>query len=222
MSNLNEYLTHSAGVLSMFGWIKSQTDVGTPPKIVSQILYMHPFTSKFFSIGIAKNKKKYPHPFLAIQPEEAFWFRLLQWDKVYIREKDLHFYLITKHIKGDEENYPDIPPFIIGISIDSLEKINLFDSVDFIEGREYRNDDNIIAINFNKTLFGLPIVKIKHNENFKELNAKFFTYSEVLTTKTANLQAHYGESEPDFIGDSSEATKKYKKYTDNLKNFKEH
>ena len=56
---------------------------------------------------------------------KSSWMKLIQWDKFYIKERDLHLYLVSKLIRGDGIEFPDIPPLAVAISFDTLDKINL-------------------------------------------------------------------------------------------------
>jgi hypothetical protein len=227
MDKSEEYLLHTAGIYAMLGWIEDQKNSGTPVKINNQTIFLHPLTSRYFSIGVSKNKKLAKTPFLAVQPNEAIWMKLIQWDKFCIKEHDLHLYLVSKLIVGDGIEFPDIPPFAVAISFDTIEKINILANIPYLDGREYykenatqyfkdnkinNHEKNIsfvqekVMINLHSKLFdSIKIKKLSMNEFYLENNLNYIKYSDILTNKENNLQNTFLNGAPIFQGDEREA-----------------
>lgn len=206
MKNPDLYLKHAAGVYALLAWNEEQQKIGTPTKITKQTLYIHPLTSRFFSLGVSKKKSVSKAPFLAIQPSEAYWMNLIQWDYCCVREKDLHFYIISKVIKGDNEDYPDIPAFAIALCFDTIEKIQLLQQVENLGGREYRQENGEIMINFHKKIFTLPVKKLQYNEAYLENMVEIINYNDLLRRKEQELQSNFSTASPPmFLGNEEEA-----------------
>lgn len=239
MDKSEQYLLHAAGMYAMLAWIEDQKISGTPVNITNQTIFFHPLTSRYFSIGVSKNKKLAKNPFLAIQPNEASWMKLIQWDKFYIKERDLHLYMVSKLIRGDGIEFPDIPPLAIAISFDTLDKINLLKEIGNIDGREYykedatnyfKNDDGAkishvsgkVMINLHSKLFeAIKIVKLDKDEHYLESNILYTNYSDILTSKETNLQSTYSGGAPVFQGDDREAKSALSGFINKMKQEKE-
>lgn len=243
MDKSEQYLLHSAGMYAMLGWIEDQKNSGTPVKINNQTIFLHPLTSRYFSIGVSKNKKLAKTPFLAVQPNEAAWIKLIQWDKFFIKERDLHLYLVSKLVTGDGVEFPDIPPFAIAISFDAVEKINLLADIPQLDGREYHKEnatqyfqDNRknnpeetasyvqgrVMINLHSKLFdSIKIKKITKDEFYLEDNLNYVRYSDILTNKETNLQSTFSNGAPVFQGDEREAQSALSGFWDRLNKEKE-
>lgn len=243
MDKSEQYLLHSAGMYAMLGWIEDQKKSGTPVKINSQTIFLHPLTSRYFSIGISKNKKLSKTPFLAVQPNEASWIKLIQWDNFFIRERDLHLYLVSKLVRGDGIEFPDIPPFAIAISFDTLDKINLLTDIASLDGREYHKEDATqyykdsksldsqgnnsfvqgrVMINLHSKLFeSIKINKLNKNEFYLKDNLDYIKYDDILTNKEINLQSTFSNGAPVFQGDTKEAQSALQGFWDRLNKEKE-
>lgn len=242
MDKSEQYLLHSAGMYAMLGWIEDQKNSGTPVKISNQTIFLHPLTSRYFSIGVSKNKKLAKTPFLAVQPNEASWMKLIQWDKFFVKERDLHLYLVSKLITGDNVEFPDIPPFAIAISFDTIEKINLLADIPFLDGREYHKEDATeyfldnrnnnqqknsfvqgrVMINLHSKLFdSIKIKKLNKDEFYLEDNLNYVKYSDILTNKETNLQSTFSNGAPVFQGDEREAQSALSGFWDRLNKEKE-
>lgn len=241
MDNSEQYLLHSAGMYAMLGWIEDQRKSGTPVKINQQTIFLHPLTSRYFSIGVSKNKKVVKSPFLAVQPNEAAWIKLIQWDCFFIRERDLHLYMVSKLVVGDNTEFPDIPPFAVAISFDSSAKINLISEFNVIDGREYHKEDATtyfkdsqkesgernsnegkVMINLHSKLFNaIKIHTISKDEFYLKDNLEYVDYSQILTNKETNLQNVFASGAPIFQGDEREAQSALTGFWDRLNKEKE-
>lgn len=243
MDKSEQYLLHSAGMYAMLGWIEDQKNSGTPVKISNQTIFLHPLTSRYFSIGVSKNKKMAKAPFLAVQPNEASWMKLIQWDNFFIKERDLHLYLVSKLVNGDGIEFPDIPPFAIAISFDSIDKIKLLGEIPIIDGREYHKEnatqyykDNRkenpqdkssyvqgrVMINLHSKLFdSIKIKKLNKDEFYLQDNLNYIKYSDILTNKETSLQSTYSNGAPVFQGDEKEAQSALSGFWDRLSKEKD-
>lgn len=212
MDQNEQYIKHSTGLFAFFSWLEKQKNFGMNSKIIKQSVYCHPMVSKYFSIGIAKNKKYSNIPFIAIQPQETAWMKLIQWDRIAIRKNDMHVYFISKFIKGDKINYPDLPPFVFGLSLDHIDKLNLlFDNkIKRLDGREYYLENNKIMVNYHTKVFNLPVFKLLPNEPYLEESEVATSYLDIMHEKENELQAKYSDYRPDFEGEviqNDESTK---------------
>lgn len=213
MKNADQYLQHAAGVYALLAWNEEQQTIGTNTKILNQTLFIHPLTSRFFSLGISKKKGTDKKPFLAIQPAESYWMSLINWDYACIRERDLNFYLVSQVIKGDNNDYPDIPAFAIALSFDTVEKINLLKQVEILDGREYRQESGQIMINFHNKVFNVPVKKLNQKDSYLENTTDIVNYDDLLTGKEQYLQSVFStQSPPQFLGDENEAAAISNKY----------
>lgn len=217
MNNADQYLKHAAGIYALLAWIEEQTTIGTPCKIDKQTIYLHPLTSRLFALGISKKKNTSKIPFLAIQPAEVYWMRLIQWEHAYIREKDMHLYLTSQLIKGDNMDYPDIPPFAIALSFDTIDKVNLLKDIELLEGREYHQEDGQVLINFHNIVFNLNVKQLERDVPYLESNQKIINYNDLMADKEQRLQNTFvSGAPPEFLGDVNEASSIAKKYWKNL------
>lgn len=222
MEKSDKYLLHCSGLYSMLAWVDEQNNEGLECKINKQTIYSHTLAGRFFSLGISSNRNFSKEPFVAIQPNENKWFSLIQWEKICIREKDLNLYFVTQLVKGNETDYPDIPPFIFAVSFDSFEKIDILNNLNKIDGREYRIDDEgIIKINFHSKIFCLPIEKKEYDEPIITFNDSYISYADLMRQKETYLQQNFHDgSPPEFKGDTSlsvETLKEQNNFLDRMK-----
>jgi len=207
MDSKKQYTTHAAGLLAFFSWLELQKEQGMPAKISSQTVYFHPMISKYFSIGISKNKKYKKEPFIGIQSQESAWMRLIKWDRVVIRKNDMHIYLISSFINGNKIEYPDLPPFAIALSVDHIGKTNLIiEKINTLIGREYFLDGNTIRVNYHTNIFSLPVIKLLQNEPvFDNDNAMpLTTHMDIVRKKEHLLNTQYTNSNILFQGETSQ------------------
>lgn len=208
MNKSDKYILHCSGLYAMLAWINEQKNQGLACKVNNQIIYSHPLAGRLFSLGISKNKNFSKDPFLAIQPNENKWFSLVQWEKICVRERDLHLYFVAGLVKGNETDYPDIPPFIFAVSFDSIEKIKILNKLEKIDGREYRMDeDGSIKINFHSKIFSLPVEKKQYEEPIIDFSGNYTSYADLMRQKESYLQQNFQDgSPPEFKGDTSLAS----------------
>ncbi len=214
MNNLETYIEHCSGFYSFLAWIEEQNETGKPYGFVKQIAYLDPFVSKYFSIAVPKSKKK--ELFLAVQAIEAEWMSLIKWSYLAIKGNEPYLYLVAPPVKGDQENYPDMPSFAIALYVDTIEKRNLILNQNKLLAREYFLDaDKVIRFNFHKNIFSLPIRIIDDEENII-LDEDLLEYSEIVAMKENRSKIF--SDKPEFIGDVAkiEGTEKLmKKWKEN-------
>jgi hypothetical protein len=195
------YLTHSAGILNMLAWFEEQRLEGTPCKVIKETVYIHPLSSRYFALSISRSKKFSNTPFLAMQLKESSWIRMIEWDRICIRQRDMHLYLISKVVKGDGSEYPDIPSFAVALSFDMMDKIRLLEKIDILEGREFYEQNEGLVINTHSTVFRLKVHKLKYDESYL-LDEKVRDYTDLLRDKEIALQSVFStDAPPEFKGD---------------------
>lgn len=197
MNYLEKHIEHSTGMYSFFSWLCEQENRGYPYLIHNQTIYLHNHLSKYFAIGIGKNKKKENEMFFACQPIECEWLSLIKWKKMKINKEKQVLFLISEVVKGDEESIPDIPSFILAIHVDTKEKIDLIFDKKEISCREFFIDEyKNVKINFHKLIFKIPIdTSLSSQDEIIEL----FDYSKMLEQKEHESEIY--SAKPMFIGD---------------------
>ena len=197
MNYLERHIEHSSGMYSLFSWLLEQENKGYFHFIHNDTIYLHHNLSRFFGIGVGKNKKKKSELFFACQPIESEWLSLIKWKKLVLNKEKQVLFLVSETVKGDESSVPDIPSFILSIYVDTLEKINLIAKNNTIICREYFVDEyKEIQVNFHKTIFQIPIEVSLTLEND---NDNIFDYSKMLQQKEKESEIY--SSKPTFIGD---------------------
>jgi len=200
MNNLEQYVEHCAGIYSFLSWMEKESENGLPYQISNQIIYLNPLLSRYFALGVSDAKRNKKKPFLAVQASEAEWMYLIKWNNIALRESDDTLYFISKTIFGDQEEYPDIPGFAIGLKVDTKEKIQLLSEIEHLIGRQYFKDDtDELHINFHKSIFKLPIKKYTKEQVIVDEDV-ILDYSQILTMKEQGMQGIYSEK-PEFLGE---------------------
>ncbi len=223
MKDDDKYILHCAGFYSMLGWLENQAKNGMESKVSGQTVFAHPLISRYFSLGIAKQKKYGKDPFLAVQPEESDWMSLIQWDRVCVRKRDMHLYFVSKLVHGDKEEYPDIPPFVFALSFDTLDKMSLVFQFNKLDAREYRLENNQVFINYHKKVFSIPVSKLDHDEPYLNNDEIVTSYFDLISKREKNLVNTYGDNLLEIEGEgglSPEAEKIMKKMNDEEKTSK--
>lgn len=218
-SNADKYLTHSAGVYALLGWIEQQELRGNDFNVVNETIHLSTLGAKQFALGTSRHKKA-KLPFLAMQPNETQWIKLIQWDYIALREKFNYLYLVSKVVEGDKLEFPDIPAFAIGIPFDMPEKLDLIQTAEKLDGREFfvESDDKIL-INYHQKIFSLKIKRFDSIEPYIE-NQKIVNYVDIMREKESYLQNTFSTlTPPVFQGeigyiDDKDAKDLYKKMND--------
>jgi hypothetical protein len=209
MSHLKKYVEHCAGIYNFLAWIEEEKKIGQPYEISNQVIYLNQLISRYFSLGSVHGSKEI---FLAIQPSECEWFRLISWNKVIIKENENNLYFLANLFPGDQKEQPDLPPFAISLDIDTYQKRKLISQLNILSGREYYKDEKgEINVNFHSKVFSLNVEIYDKNKPIIK-DTEFVDYSHILAMKEHELKNTYIEI-PNFIGDSSEAQKLLNKWS---------
>ncbi len=197
MNYLERHIEHSSGMYSFFSWLLEQEKKGYFHFIHNETIYFHHHLSRYFGIGVGRNKKKKSELFFACQPTESEWLSLIKWKKIVLNKEKQLLFLVSESVKGDEASIPDIPSFVLGIYVDTEEKINLIAKNTNIICREYFIDEyKEVQVNFHKTIFQVPIEVSLVLDND---NDSLFDYSKMLQQKEKESEIY--SSKPTFIGD---------------------
>lgn len=204
--NNEKYLKHAAGLYSLLSWLNKNQENGIPYTMQNQVIKIGILASRDFSIGISKNKikKVSKTPFLACQSKESEWISLISWKSVITREHDLSIYIISEHVEGDGNEYPDLPPFALALDFDHYDKISLVRGFQYLEAREYyMNDLDELKINFHKALFKLFIINLPEEANIfdKSIFEKIESYDNLLNKKIQKHNMKYDNYVPDYVGE---------------------
>lgn len=210
---------HCAGLYSLIGWLRETQLDGTPCKHNENTIQLHPIVARRFGIGFARGKYTNNDIFLAIQSNEHKWMKLIRWDKLYVRKNDPNLYFTSKLSQGDQEIYPDIPPFTLIIPLDSKEKIELLYETRKIEARELTyNEYNEMVINFSSKIFSITVKFLEEDEALPILDIGSFSSTDVILKKEA--QAMSTEGSYKFIGDEKESSAVFASYQAKLNDIK--
>lgn len=219
MTDNEKYLMHCSGLYTLIGWLREIQLSGLECVHLKNTITLHPVVARRFGIGFSRGKNTNNNAFFAIQSNEHKWMKLIKWDKVYIRENDCNIYLVSKQSPGDQSRYPDIPAFTIIIPIDFREKLQLFQDINKIEGRELTyNEDNKMKINFSSRLFNITVKHLAENEELPIPEASSFTRSDVISKNEAfamSTQSNYA-----FVGNEKESNSTLLDYQAKLEEIK--
>jgi hypothetical protein len=197
MNYLERHIEHTSGMYSLFSWLLEQENKGYSHFIHNQTVYLNQNLSKYFGIGVGKNKKKKTELFFACQPIESEWLSLIKWKKISLNIEKQILFLVSDVVKGDEQSIPDIPSFILAIYVDTEEKMNLISSKKELSCREYFIDEyDNIQVNFHKLIFQIPVEAAL---NIEQNNQELFDYAKMIHQK--EQQSEIYSNKPNFIGD---------------------
>lgn len=187
----------------MMQWVDFQKALGVSCSLSGKTLYAPPLSSRYFALGASKDRRL-KLPFLAIQPNESAWMKLVKWEKAVIKRLDSHLYLISSTVEGDRERFPDVPAFAFAISFDDYAKLALLDSSKILDGREYFIDsDGSPRVNRHSSVFKLQLERMEKGEEHLPKEA-LVSYSDLLSMRESSLAAQFGDSQPTFKGGFSE------------------
>lgn len=168
--NGKQYLEHMAGIANMLEWIIVNEKQGYRFEYEKDRIIFNEQVTRRFLIGIPKNKKFGKFPFIAAQKREAVFLRLLNITRVVIRNNDPQLHLVVSGIRGDGENYPDLPPFILSLCFDHPDKGAIISQAQSLDCRGFWIDDagnmeiGTKAVLWSKPLFSLPAATVLLDE----------------------------------------------------------
>jgi len=160
MYDHKKYLSHSVGITNLINWLGRWHKFNQSYEIGETMIELGSLVSGRFGVGIPKNKSFGKHIFIAVQPEELMWIKLISWDRCVIREGEDKLYIVAKRLAGDEESLPDVPAFALSLLFDSSEKIELLKTQKNIDFRQlwYEDDNNTQHISRSLPLLSLPLL----------------------------------------------------------------
>jgi hypothetical protein len=160
--NGKQYLEHMAGIANLLEWIIVNERDGYRFVYERDRLVLDEQVTRRFLIGVPKNKKFGQHPFIAAQKREAVFLRLLNITRAIVREGDQHLHLVVSGVRGDGQDYPDLPPFVLSLGFDHPDKGSIIAESNRLDCRGFWIDDNeqieigAKAVLWNKPLLSLP------------------------------------------------------------------
>lgn len=159
-----QYLEHMAGVANLLEWIISnERDGHTFRYEEDRIILDEQITSRFL-IGIPRSKKFGQHPFIAAQKREAVFLRLLNITRAIVRDEDSSLHLVVSGIRGDGQDYPDLPPFVLSLGFDHPEKGSIMAQSNSLDCRGFWIDDNQnVEIGSKDVVWNKPLLTLPKN-----------------------------------------------------------
>ena len=157
-SNARTYLEHLSGMAALVEWLAEGKRAGIDFDVTPTAVSIPNRASNRFCLGVPRSRRWGRHPFIAVQRREALFFKLLKIARAVIVRGDNKIHFITKAVRGDQENYPDIPPFVISVSMDSHDKTAMLSSAKSIQCRGFWfNDMGEIEISIKAVFWSVPI-----------------------------------------------------------------
>lgn len=140
--NGKQYLEHMAGLANLLEWLVINEKLGYQFGYEDDRLILDEQVTRRFLIGVPKKRKLGENPFVAAQKREAIFLRLLNITRAVIRDGDRHLHLVISGVKGDGENYSDLPPFILSLAFDLEEKGSILSQARALDCRGFWIDEN--------------------------------------------------------------------------------
>lgn len=160
--NGKQYLEHMAGIANLLEWTIANERIGYQFLYESDRIILDEQITRRFLIGVPKSKKFGKAPFIAAQKREAVFLRLLNITRAIVRDNDPQLHLVVSGVRGDGQNYPDLPPFVISLGFDHPDKGAIISQSNSLDCRGFWIDDNgtievgTKAVLWNKPLITLP------------------------------------------------------------------
>ena len=157
--NGTQYLEHMAGIANFLEWMIINEKNGHRFTYEATRVILDEQITRRFLVGIPKHKKNGKFPFLAAQKREAVFLRLLNITRVIVRNNDSHLHLVISGMQGDNENFPDLPPFVISLRFDNKEKGQIISQATSLDCRGFWIDDNnSVEIGTKAVLWTKPLL----------------------------------------------------------------
>lgn len=119
----SRYLTHFGGVSSLLAWSETWRSLAREIKIDGPRIVLGSTASRRFGIGIPRSPRVSDIPSLLAQKDESQWLEAIRWDRVVLDPEENRIWLRAAYVDGDQQQWPDIPAFAVGIMVDFPEKI---------------------------------------------------------------------------------------------------
>lgn len=204
MSNIKNYLQHTTGIWTMFQFFDSYLKYGYKYETNNKVLIqLSSFYSQHIALGSTNNKKLSKNLFLTFSQQLYNALSLVNFDKVVFDCYEQRIYLISKSVMGDGINWPDIPPFILGIYLENVEKLSILPSMGKIDIKPYYfTDAQEQAVIDHKSFFSLDIYYLQEKESVYDLIPSHSADYYDLMDKTINdAIKKYAQYTPEFKGD---------------------
>lgn len=121
----NHYLAHLVGLTALLAW-KARWDASPGAvEMEGPLMVAGLFPSQRFALGFPTRKGAYGrYPFLAIQGDEAPFFRRLRWSRAWVDRDAGRLVLATRKVQGDGETLEDLPAMGLALSVDLPLKLD--------------------------------------------------------------------------------------------------
>ena len=160
----SQYIKHVAGIAALMDWMEINRKKGYEFVHDTDGVIFSVQTSSRFLVGTPPNKKFSKHPFFAVQRPESYFLGLLHFTRALIREDEAALYLFCPIIRGDQFEYPDIPPFYIQINFNHLDKVKALSQAQHLDCCRFWFDNQQIQVALKDHLWSIPLVKMAQNE----------------------------------------------------------
>lgn len=159
--NGKDYLEHLAGIASLMEWMLANEKAGYTFRPQGDELCLNEQVTRRFIIGVPRSKRWGKHPFLGAQRREAVFLRLIKISRVAVREDDSKLHLIVPSMRGDGQNYPDLPAFVISLAFDHIEKAKILTQTRQLECRGFWIDEGgEVEIGSKAMIWSLPLISM--------------------------------------------------------------
>lgn len=122
------YLGHLTGLSLLLSWQSRWQRLRSQIKLEGPTLQLDLLASQRFALGFPTRPKYGRHPFLAVQPDEALFFRRICWAGAWIDLPATRLIVSTQKMLGDGENVEDIPAMAVSIAFDHERKLEALSS----------------------------------------------------------------------------------------------
>src|SRR5690606_11366144 len=101
------------------------------------------------------------HPFLAVQADEAMFFRRIAWSGAWVDVPGLKLVLTTRKVLGDGENVEDIPAMGLSVGFDRERKLELLAAHRRLAVRSLWFDEEGAHVGTGAPLAALPLAVVQ-------------------------------------------------------------
>lgn len=124
------YINQLIGLVALLGWRKRWEEISYLTPMVTlrgPMLELGLVASQRFVLGFpAHARSRYGKtPFLAVQSEEAQFFRRLSWSRAYVSMESRKLIFVTHKVLGDNDGLEDLPAMGFSIEFDETRKLEL-------------------------------------------------------------------------------------------------
>ena len=156
------YMSHLIGLVALLGWRSRWEEISYLSPLVSlrgPVLQVGLVASQRFVLGFpARGRALYGKtPFLAVQPEEAQFFRRLQWSRAYVCLDTRCLILVTHKVLGDDDTLEDLPAMGFSIEFDEVRKLELLAKSKGLDVRTLWFDEEGHHIGSGRPLTSVPL-----------------------------------------------------------------